>query len=390
AHAILDILLMERPDSVHVWCGLSRLLADEGRLPGAEATLRRALRLHPGHGPAWAALGGVLARRGEGEAALDAFHAAITLEPERPCHRVGLAETLLDLGRIDEAAEHIDRALALDDEDASAHMARARLAMLNGRLAEAWEEALWRHRLPAAARPRLPAAPWEGEDLDGARLLLHAESGLADTLMMARFVPVLAECGAAITLVAQPELLPLLEILPGVVRVLPLGRPLPDDLQADYVASLDDLPLLLRVGLHSIPAQPYLTPPPRRIRRIRVPAGILVKVGIAWAGDRPEDSLAFPLALGLATVPGTLLFSLQTGPRADEARRLADPALITDLSPTIADLADLAGRIAEMDMVVAADGPAAHLAAAMGKPVLLLLPHAAQARWMRDRDDTPW
>ncbi|MGA7717017.1 MAG: hypothetical protein WCB33_13940, partial [Bradyrhizobium sp.] len=32
----------------------------------------------------------------------------------------------------------------------------------------------------------------------------------------------------------------------------------------------------------------------------------------------------------------------------------------------------------------------AHLAGAMGKPVVILLPHAADFRWLRDRPDTPW
>ncbi|WP_043744214.1 tetratricopeptide repeat protein [Paramagnetospirillum magneticum] len=390
AHAIIDILLMERPDSVQVWCGLGRLLNDENRLAGAELTLRRALGVDPGYGPAWAALGRILARRGEGEAAVDAFHAAITLEPEQPAHQVGLAEVLLEAHRTDEAAEHINRALALDDECAAAHMARARLAMLEGRQKESWEEALWRHRLPGVVRPLLPAAPWEGEDLQGAHLLLHAESELSVTLMMARFIPILAQRCTAITVLAQPGLVPLLEAQPGITRVLPLGKPLPDDLSADYAASLDDVALLLGIEPQSLPTRPYLSAPRPRIRRIRVPVGTLVKVGIAWGGERSEDGLSFPHVLDLSTLPGTLLFSLETGPRAAEARQQADPGLITDLSPTIADYADLAGRIAEMDLVIAADGPAAHLAAAMGKPVLLLLPHAAHPRWMRDRDDSPW
>ncbi|KIL98603.1 TPR repeat-contatining protein [Paramagnetospirillum magnetotacticum MS-1] len=390
AHAIIDILLMERPDSVQVWCGLAQLLCDEGRLAGAELSLRRALGLHPGFGPAWATLGGVLARMGESDAALDAFHAAIILEPDQVSHQVHLAEALMDLNRIDEAAAHIGRALALDEEDPSARLARARLSMLNGHLATSWQDAQWRHRRPGFARPLLPADPWEGEDLSGTHLLLHAESGLSDSLIMARFIPILARSCAAITLQVQPELIPLLETLPGVTRALPLGQALPDGFTADYATSLDDLPLLMGVELRTIPAEPYLPPPPDRIRHIRVPPSTLVKVGIAWAGERPEDGLPFAHVLELATLPGSLLFSLETGPRSAEAREQALPALITDLSPTIADFADLAGRISEMDMVIAADGPAAHLAAAMGKPVLMMLPHAAHARWMRRRDDSPW
>jgi hypothetical protein len=32
----------------------------------------------------------------------------------------------------------------------------------------------------------------------------------------------------------------------------------------------------------------------------------------------------------------------------------------------------------------------AHLAASLGKPVWLLLPHAAEWRWLRERSDSPW
>jgi ADP-heptose:LPS heptosyltransferase len=43
-----------------------------------------------------------------------------------------------------------------------------------------------------------------------------------------------------------------------------------------------------------------------------------------------------------------------------------------------------------LDVVVSVDTAVAHLAGALGKPVVILLPHAADFRWMRDRNDTPW
>ena len=40
--------------------------------------------------------------------------------------------------------------------------------------------------------------------------------------------------------------------------------------------------------------------------------------------------------------------------------------------------------------MISADTAVAHLAGAMGKPLLLLLPFGADFRWLRERDDSPW
>jgi ADP-heptose:LPS heptosyltransferase len=50
----------------------------------------------------------------------------------------------------------------------------------------------------------------------------------------------------------------------------------------------------------------------------------------------------------------------------------------------------LAHTIARLDLVITVDTLAAHLAGALGKPVWLLLQHAADWRWMTDRMDSPW
>jgi ADP-heptose:LPS heptosyltransferase len=55
-----------------------------------------------------------------------------------------------------------------------------------------------------------------------------------------------------------------------------------------------------------------------------------------------------------------------------------------------ADLADSAGIIATLDMLITVDTFTAHLAGAMGKPVCLALSTVADWRWMTDRVDTPW
>lgn len=390
AHAIHDLLLHERPDSPQTWCGLARLLADEGHAFAAETCLRRAQILSPGHAPSLAALAHHLARTGRHAEAIDLFYDAIALAPEDPSHHIGMGVSLLALGRVEETEPRLDRALALDSENPAAHLARADLLVMTGRLEESWPESEWRSRQPGRTPPILPGIPWGGEAMDGGALLLYADQSLSDTLRLLRFLARPLHMGARLILLVQPGLIPLLAPMDGVDRVYGHDRPLPLDIEVDAYAALGDLPRLLEFKLDSIPETPWLEAPPRRRRPVVVPPDTALKVGLGWAGRDQNAAVAFQHLLPLAEIPGIVLFALEFSLDPQAAATLADPSLVTDLGPTVADYADLAGRIAELDVVVAADCATAHLAGAMGKPVLLLLPPDAHPRWMRGTDRSPW
>ena len=51
---------------------------------------------------------------------------------------------------------------------------------------------------------------------------------------------------------------------------------------------------------------------------------------------------------------------------------------------------DTAALMGALDLVICADTAVAHLAGALGVPVWLALPIAADFRWLRDRSDSPW
>jgi ADP-heptose:LPS heptosyltransferase len=63
---------------------------------------------------------------------------------------------------------------------------------------------------------------------------------------------------------------------------------------------------------------------------------------------------------------------------------------VLDLGGVPEDFADTAALIARLDAVIAVDTAVAHLAGALGKRLFLLLPFAADFRWLRGRDDSPW
>jgi ADP-heptose:LPS heptosyltransferase len=230
-----------------------------------------------------------------------------------------------------------------------------------------------------------------GEPVAGLRVAVVTEQGLGDSVMAARFVPMLAARGAEVTLVCSGALRPLLTGLEGVARLLSppadqlLARINLERLDADRFCPLLSLPLVLGIA-EARPAAPYLRPDPAAVaawreRLARAGRPGTRKVGLVWqanpanrsGGDRSVPAaLLGELAAGLAAMPGVELVNLQAG---EEARRLsADlPGMIDALAEPVA-LDGFAAALAATDLVISVDTLAAHLAGAMGHPLWVLLP----------------
>ncbi len=89
-------------------------------------------------------------------------------------------------------------------------------------------------------------------------------------------------------------------------------------------------------------------------------------------------------------IPGVDFFSLQ---KEDGARQLAEEGLadgVRDLGGGFADFTDTAAALVNLDLIITCDTAVAHLAGALAKPTWLMLPLAAEWRWLTERDDSPW
>jgi ADP-heptose:LPS heptosyltransferase len=56
----------------------------------------------------------------------------------------------------------------------------------------------------------------------------------------------------------------------------------------------------------------------------------------------------------------------------------------------VADFADTAAIVANLDLVISVDTSIVHLAGALGKPVFLLDRYDNCWRWLSGREDSPW
>jgi hypothetical protein len=132
---------------------------------------------------------------------------------------------------------------------------------------------------------------------------------------------------------------------------------------------------------------PYLHAHPARVARCRRELGETggLRIGLAWRGTQlwrrdPSRYRSIRLAelAPLARIPGVELASLQFGAGAEEPSAAGFPIRELDT----AGMDATAAAIEALDLVVAIDSAVAHLACALGKPCFVLLPSAADWRWM--------
>jgi hypothetical protein len=234
---------------------------------------------------------------------------------------------------------------------------------------------------------------WTGQPPNGARILLHAEQGLGDTLQFLRYVPMVQAAGGSVVLSVQRAVSRLARELPGVVQILTPGDAIPD---VEWQCPLMSLPLVMGTTLETIPARvPYLSVPEEALDKAAVLAWPKtgLRVGLVWAGNAKHTrdryrSMRLSEFAPILQMEGIHFFSLQMGPEAEQLQDVTAP--ITDLRSSIEDMADTAALIANLDLVIAVDTSVAHLAGALGKQVWLLLPLSPDWRWLLDREDSPW
>jgi len=392
AGAAISAGLSRQPMAAEAWLALSGMLTRQERSLAAEVCLRRAAKLAPNDPGPLIRLAGLLSQRGMLDEALAMFDQARRIGPLSVSAHSGYAQTLISQGNLDEAERHLRRALALDGDSLDAHLGLARLLLLKGDLGTGWVEYEWRRRKPESKLPKLPGREWDGSPIAGKTVLVYAEQGFGDVLQFCRYVPILAAQGARVIFAVPPQLRRLMQGLEGVAELIVSFRPMP---QFDFHVPLLSVPRYLGIALDKIPARvPYLRAPPSTIP-LPAPLGTRVKVGIVWAGSPQHSndrnrSLSLEEMLPLSAIPGVALYSLQAGPRVGDMAKVAHPALVRDLSRHLNDFADTAGVIASLDLIVCADTSVAHLAAALGRPVWVLMPFSPDWRWLIGREDTPW
>ena len=392
------------PNFADAHCGRGSVLVVLNRYEEALAAYDKAWSIKPGSTGAWLGRGNVYLDLKRYDEAFAAYDKALSIEPDLAEVHHGRANILHVLTRNDEALSSLDRAIELDPIDPRVHFSRSLVLLTLGKYADAWEEYEWRRKLPVPIGNRTFTQPslFDLDGVKGATVFLYGEQGWGDHIQFCRYVKLVSDKGAKVSLEAPKPLFQLFKSLHGVSQLIEADQSVPP---FDYHCPLMSLPRVFQTTLDNVPNKvPYLFAEPDKVQAwaTKLGAKSKLRIGLAWSGgflpNQPEtraikERRNIPLArlAPLKNLDATF-YSLQKGERAGfELQELLGggwngPAII-DWTGEIHDFSDTAALIQNLDLVISVDTSTAHLAGAMAKPVWLLNRFDIEWRWL---PNSPW
>jgi Tfp pilus assembly protein PilF len=442
AKRLLTEVCKQDPRDAQAWFQLARISGMLNDLTTAEQSCRMLLALAPGFAGTYSMLGNIQQAQGKYDQAVANYNKALKIGPEDAGTYNNLANVLTFQKKYDKATACFDKALRLDPNNVNALFNKAVLLVKQGRYAEAgtfynrvcqlqpqhadahwdfscvllllgdhergWQEYAWRWRSKEFTPRNFPFPEWDGGPLRDKRIFVYAEQGVGDEIMFASCIPDLAQETGKIVIECDPRLAPLF------ARSFPYadvhGRSQHDDPawtrelgNVDKQVAIGGLPRWLRKDFDSYPKPPhYLVPDPAKREKWRQrldESGAGLKVGITWRGGkhaqtRETRSITLDQWLPILRTPNVQFVNLQYGDCVQDMASLAKkwPGRIADWDDIdqFHDLDELAALIMELDLIVSVDNATVHLAAALGKPVWVLLPYNPEWRWQLVGDSSYW
>lgn len=313
------------------------------------------------------------------------------------------------LGQDEAALAWLDRQMTLQPNDPGLRLQRAQLRLSQLDFEGGWEDYRFRGLGDTKDLRMLPFPLWQGEPLQGKRLIVLAEQGLGDQVMFASCLPDLLALQPAAVFVEVKD-----RIAPTIARSFPGCRVVAtrqdqnldwvkDCGEIDYFVPLADLPAQFRRRLSDFPAHAgYLQADPARIahwnRQLPARRPGRLRIGLSWRGGT-EGTRTFVRSIAPAQMAARLAgcvdadwVCLQYGRAEDEVQqaRHAGLAALHYWPESIADLDEFSALIRTLDLVITVCNTTVHYAGALGVPVWVLAPQVPEWRYGRHNEVLPW
>lgn len=334
---------------------------------------------------------------GRYDEAHDMTNAALIKAPDNGNILLNAGLLFRDLERLDDARLCLLKAVSVTPTNADAHLALAELLLQAGEWGPGWVEYEWRNLTSMIMNnpmPKITSPQWNGMRIPGGRILVICDQGYGDVFQFMRFIPQVRKLCDEVVVGCSKEMVPILASMEGVSKAFYEWHECPPHAAHTRVSSL---PCLFHTTEFNLPSRDaYIFSDPVKLQGWCDSLVLSAKrVGLVWSGrpTHPNDkrrSMRLRDLAPLAKVPTVTWVSLQKPMPAEDREFIPLFRGMQDVSDDLHDFSDTAALIDACDTIVAVDTGVAHLAAAMGKRVLLMVPYIADWRWGRDITTSIW
>lgn len=242
---------------------------------------------------------------------------------------------------------------------------------------------------------------WHGKRYSKETLLVYDDQGAGDTIMFARYLPLLKNKFKKIKVIVKSNMLDLFNrsgIFPDNFEVIGknnLKKAKLYKIKYDKFAFLSELPYFLKTDMDTIPhPEGYLIPDNNKIEvyKEKYFNTDKLKVGLCWeaGGAAWREQLNRTLHISvfdeILNIDNINYYSVQKAPMFD----IFKDYNITDVGTSFEDFDDTAAALMNLDVLITVDTSVAHLAGAIGIKTFLILPYISDWRWFDDTETTPW
>ncbi|WP_417832051.1 glycosyltransferase family 9 protein [Terasakiella sp.] len=350
---------------------------------------QRSLKGDPDRVEIWRVQGAAQRDSGNPRAAISSYFRALSLDPMHGESYLHLHVFFEEIGEFDKAAHFLNLAKSYGIKNQQLALRDAHVLLKQGRLKEGFQK--YRVRYDGVkisnSRPECRVPVWNGEEITDKDILVYCEQGAGDVIQFSRFLIELAARGAKVTFLCRKSLC---RLIAHAIPQITVCETVENPDAFDYQSYLMDLAIFMDISVQRMPhREGYLRAPYDGFQDL--PKNKKPKIGFAWHGGAAHlrDHLR-SIDLGQFADLFTLAHLDWVSLQVDANAPLPKVDHLIDVTNRLQDFGDTAALIAQLDLVISVDTAIAHLAAAMGKPVWLLLDQCADWRWQEETTHSYW
>ena len=366
----------------------------------AKTRFDEALKARPQHVDTMINLANVEMLQHDVSAAIVWLDRVLEIEPDNANAAINRANVEMQRHDMPAAINWLDRALEIDPDNIDAAFSKSLPNfMLDDRKAGfAAAELRFEKSDPVTRLYHGKEPAWDGQRLGvGDLLVLHAEQGLGDSIMMVRFLALIEIPRDQVVVLVPSTLTGLFaNAFPG-WSFQPLEPNFKGWRGATVRCSLMSLPHVLASQWDVPPlSNGYLSASEHIVQKWGASIGEASgpRIGLVWRGSpshRSDHLRSIDLDTFLsALVPGPHYLVLQKDATEAERRQLASRSDLHVSIDPLDDFEDTAGLAMHLDELVSVDTSVVHLCGALGVKVTMLVQYLPDWRWGMGTDSTGW